>query len=90
MLRFPFCYYAANIANFCENSYFCATFMVAVCMCSHGLKQRIMAEPAIILVSMKSMSAIISLGRSGYSRFRSVTDISQERALLHAVRRWQG
>lgn len=52
MLRFPFCYYAANIANFCENSYFCATFMVAVCMCSHGLKQRIMAEPAIILVLM--------------------------------------
>lgn len=52
MLRFPFCYYAANIANFCENSYFCVTFMVAVCMCSHGLKQRIMAGPAIILVLM--------------------------------------
>ena len=31
MLRFPFYYYAANIANFCENSYFCVTFMVAAC-----------------------------------------------------------
>lgn len=49
MLRFPFCYYAANIANFCENSYFCATFMVAVCMCSHGLKQRIMADQPLFL-----------------------------------------